>query len=241
MSFAFLTVARLHRYYNVILLPFVHRYLHRLEMLHRDLKSPNILLDNQFRAKVCDFGLTRMTRVSRVRIVHSPFTGVTRLLPPLEDVNIESGLDIFVSNVASYSETTLSIEDRGGKMTKAVGTTRWMAPEVFRGDRLYGRAVDVYSFGVVMWELMTRQTPWRELEGNDFNCADDARVSFFNELNHALQSNRRPTIPRDVELGFPHYVEVMKRCWAGDPADRPPFAEVVDELSACLREVYMTV
>ena len=206
-------------------------------MLHRDLKSPNILLDKQLRAKVCDFGLTRMTRVSRVRIVHSPFTGTTRLLPPLESTNIDSGLGVSAANVATYSETTVSIEDRAGKMTKAVGTMRWMAPEMFRGDRLYGRAIDVYSFGIVMWELTTRQTPWRELEGDATGCGEDASVSFFKELNRALQSNRRPTIPEDVVLSFPHYVEVMKRSWAGDPADRPTFTEVVDELSACLRGV----
>ena len=215
------------------------RYLHGLELLHRDLKSPNILLDKQLRAKVCDFGLTRMTPVSRARIVHSPFTGVTRLLPPLEgiDINCASGSQAFAVNVPHYSETMVSIEDRRGKMTKAVGTLLWMAPEVFRGDRIYGRAIDVYSFGIVMWELTTRQMPWRELQRDGSKCADDGRVSFFKELNHALQSNRRPTIPEDVVLSFPHYVEVMTQCWAGDAADRPPFTQVVDELSACLREV----
>ena len=204
-------------------------------MLHRDLKSPNILLDKQLKAKVCDFGLTRIMRVGRARIVHSPFTGTTRLLPPVEDVNTNSNFPISTTNNALCFETTVSIEDRRGKMTKAVGTTRWMAPEVFRGDHLYGRAIDVYSFGIVMWELTTRQTPWREIERD--GCQDHDSVSFFTKLNHALQTNRRPTIPEDVVLSFPHYVALMKECWAGDQADRPSFTEIVDELSACLREV----
>ena len=203
-------------------------------MLHRDLKSPNILLDKQFRAKVCDFGLTRVMRVARAHIVHSPFTGTTRLLPADIPIDINSfPLRVSEPSSALSSETTVSIEDRNGHMTKAAGTTRWMAPEVFRGDRIYGRAVDVYSFGMVMWELTTLRTPWMELEGD----GEYDGVEFFKKLNRALQTNRRPTIPAVVALNYPHYVAVMQQCWEGDPADRPPFSLVVNELAACLREM----
>lgn len=34
-------------------------YLHSHRILHRDLKPPNILLDKNYKAKVCDFGLAR--------------------------------------------------------------------------------------------------------------------------------------------------------------------------------------
>ena len=35
-------------------------YLHRLDIIHRDVKSLNMLIDTQFRVKVCDFGLARL-------------------------------------------------------------------------------------------------------------------------------------------------------------------------------------
>jgi serine/threonine protein kinase len=34
-------------------------YMHSLELVHRDIKSHNVLIDQNLMVKVCDFGLTR--------------------------------------------------------------------------------------------------------------------------------------------------------------------------------------
>ena len=201
-------------------------HLHGRHMLHRDLKSANILVDEQLRAKVCDFGLARVARLPRQQVVHSPFTGTTRLLPRADgDVGISDGQQ---SAQSMSSHAALCIEDARGVMTRATGTLLWMAPEMFRGDRNYGQAVDVYSFGIVMWELTTRITPWSELPID--------HTAFFRELNRALQTGRRPAIPSEVSVSYPRFVHVMQQCWSGDPADRPPFSNIANELALCVRE-----
>jgi serine/threonine protein kinase len=200
-------------------------HLHQLHMLHRDLKSANVLLNEErTMAKVCDFGLARVVRpVKQNVIVQSPFTGVRRLLPGGVGVD-----DMNDGQVAlSIDRAAMSVVDARGTMTKAAGTLRWMAPEVFRGDQSYTKAVDVYSFGVVLWELATRKVPCvGELSSDD--------LELFEGLNLALQTGRRPTIPDAVLQKHGAFVAVMERCWAGDPANRPTFSEAARKLEVIL-------
>ena len=100
--------------------------------------------------------------------------------------------------------------------TRGVGTPLWMAPEVLSSGK-YSDSVDVYSMGIVMWEMASQQEPWPDLKG-PFLC---------NTLLELLLTGARPPVDPAWPVGF---CAVMQRCWQTEPAARPRFAELVDQL-----------
>ncbi|KAL5709595.1 non-specific serine/threonine protein kinase [Ranunculus cassubicifolius] len=147
-------------------------YLHRRNppIVHRDLKSPNLLVDKKYTVKVCDFGLSRLK-----------------------------------------ANTFLSAKS-------AAGTPEWMAPEVLR-DEPSNEKCDVYSFGVILWELMTLQLPWSNL--------NQAQVVFAVGFK-----NKRLEIPPNVN---PQVGILIEACWSNEPWKRPSFSSIMEALRPLIK------
>ncbi|KAG2501064.1 hypothetical protein HYH03_000883 [Edaphochlamys debaryana] len=146
-------------------------YLHSLNVVHRDLKPQNVLLDESGAAKVADFGIAK-------------------------------------------------IKDRTLMSTRNAhaGTPAYMAPEQFEG-RPVGEKVDVYAFGVTLWECLTGEQPWAELQ-------NPMQVIFV----VGVQCQRPPLPPTTP----PDLAALIAACWADDPAARPAFVEVIGALRGLL-------
>lgn len=100
-------------------------------------------------------------------------------------------------------------------MTGLIGTTLWMAPEVLLSTPFYDEKVDVYSFGILLWELLTGKPPY------------DNNVS--TELTRDIvEQNKRPPIPKDTPE---HLRNLIVSCWEAEPSKRPPFHQIVANLS----------
>nr|XP_035940703.1 mitogen-activated protein kinase kinase kinase 20 isoform X3 [Halichoerus grypus] len=92
-------------------------YLHMeapVKVIHRDLKSRNVVIAADGVLKICDFGASRF-----------------------------------------HNHTT---------HMSLVGTFPWMAPEVIQSLPV-SETCDTYSYGVVLWEMLTREVPFKGLEG----------------------------------------------------------------------------
>uniref|UniRef100_A0A7N0UWI0 Protein kinase domain-containing protein n=1 Tax=Kalanchoe fedtschenkoi TaxID=63787 RepID=A0A7N0UWI0_KALFE len=147
-------------------------YLHKRNppIVHRDLKSPNLLVDKKFTVKVADFGLSRL-------------------------------------------KTNTYISSKS-----AAGTPEWMAPEVLR-DEPSNEKSDVYSFGVILWELVTMQQPWSNL-----NAAQVVAAVGFR--------GKRLEIPRELNS---QVASIIEACWAIEPWKRPSFSTIMEMLRPLIK------
>ncbi|XP_066348509.1 probable serine/threonine-protein kinase At1g01540 isoform X1 [Miscanthus floridulus] len=118
-------------------------YLHEgLEpkVVHRDVKSSNILLDKHWNAKLSDFGLAKLLGSERSYVT-------TRVMGTF-------GLDI---NTAYKIRITQDKQECGGLFFYFIAC-RYVAPE-YAGTGMLNETSDVYSFGILIMEIISGRVP----------------------------------------------------------------------------------
>jgi serine/threonine-protein kinase len=133
-----------------------------------------------------------------------------------ENIRIEPSGKVKLMDFGIAKAHDLSLTKTGVSM----GTPFYMAPEQILGKELSNRC-DIYSFGLMLYEMFTGVKA--------FN-ADTIERLFFRILNEPLD----PGVLHAMGVP-PAAVNLMMRCAAKNPADRPQsFQEVEDELNRIL-------
>lgn len=164
------------------------QYLHNANppMIHRDLKSPNVLVDDSWHAKIADFGTLRFSEIVSSAQIHNSMGS-----------------------------------KRSMEMTGLVGTTRWMAPEVMRGEKIYTSKVDIYSLALILWELIEGKLPFESTRWN-------------HEIEDYVLRGLRPVIRHDQCPS--RWKLLIMTCWQADPRERPTIQQVISSLQRIARE-----
>ncbi|XP_042813102.1 mitogen-activated protein kinase kinase kinase 13 [Panthera tigris] len=149
-------------------------YLHLHKIIHRDLKSPNVLVTHTDAVKISDFG------------------------------------------------TSKELSDKSTKMSFA-GTVAWMAPEVIRNEPV-SEKVDIWSFGVVLWELLTGEIPYKDV---------DSSAIIWGVGSNSLHLPVPSTCPDGFKI-------LMKQTWQSKPRNRPSFRQTLMHLDIASADVLAT-
>ena len=110
---------------------------HAAGLVHRDLKPDNIMVGDDGRVRVMDFGLTR---------AESGFDPEAIDPAPVEPESERPREDLLVTPLTQHGSL--------------LGTPAYMAPEQFAGVATITAAADQFSFCVTLWQLLYGQRPF---------------------------------------------------------------------------------
>lgn len=167
-------------------------------VVHRDLKSHNVLL-------------TSRNPVARMFERNDMGQhGGDAVWAKVADFGIAKARGHTIMATTSGGGTTA-----GGQGGGLAGTPVYMAPELFRGvtgtDLRAGEKCDVYSFGVLLWECVTGLVPWGWM------------VNHMQVIFAVAVEGRRLPMPRVDECAARDLMRLMTECWCEDAVGRPTF------------------
>merc|ERR550537_1990759 len=119
-------------------------------------------------------------------------------------------------------------------MTAGVGTVAYMPPEVINefeydhGDVvLDGPKCDVFSFAVLALYAVTGVSPHEGLNNNEIFAKVGMSAKRTPVPTEYFQADANP----ELSGSFPKFVALVDQMWAQDPAERPPFAIILAEIT----------
>jgi len=125
---------------------------HHAEIVHRDFKPDNVLVGEDGRARVLDFGLA--------------FPRVSRLVDGTNDETPPRGVPLLPYDATSHPGAPDPAQTHSGGNVLA-GTIAYMSPEQLRAQPLDGRS-DQFSFCVSLYEAVYGQRPFTGRTFNEF-------------------------------------------------------------------------
>ncbi|KAG6538541.1 hypothetical protein ZIOFF_003665 [Zingiber officinale] len=186
-------------------------------VIYRDFKASNVLLDEEFRPKLSDFGLAREGPSDNR-------THVTTALA-LPDLHMNMKLN---NSVLAYLFIYLFCGDQ------VMGTHGYAAPDYVETGHLTTKS-DVWSFGVVLYEILTgRRAMERNRPRNQQKLLD--WVKQFPSQSGKFSMMIDPRLENKYSLLAAREVAVLADlCLSKFARERPKMSEVVESLKQAMQ------
>ncbi|OWF51578.1 Serine/threonine-protein kinase CTR1 [Mizuhopecten yessoensis] len=137
-------------------------------------------------------------------IAHCDIKSQNVLMDSREGGYVAKITDFGLSMMRNSSDTSSTAHDQ----VRNIGTPRYSAPEVLRGELLDRAAMmraDVYSLGLVVFEIISDDEPFDSLDAKQIE-------------RYVGNGEERPVFGSDIDENVE---ENVKTCWSRDPSLRP--------------------
>jgi len=185
------------------------QYLHSFDppLIHRDIKSLNILVDDSWNAKLADFGTVHVARVMKqdaASMLMSAEVGTIRWSAP------EMLINHYKTHHVSKSSSENGLRNRS-KQSDYGSAFKPMVSE-------YTDKVDIYSMGIVLWEICTRKLPFED-------------IKFLHQIKEFVLQGHRLPIPNNIPTELHRLIE---QAWHADPSQRPTASEMCNVVQSLI-------
>jgi fyn-related kinase len=104
------------------------------------------------------------------------------------------------AKISDFGFAKTKEHSKSNSIANTMGTIPWAAPEYLTFKRVQERNEkgDVFSFGVIVWELITRQIPWK------------AEGYSSEDIQQAIEHGFRLEIPENCPKSLK---KLMANCW----------------------------
>ncbi|MGH9509687.1 MAG: serine/threonine-protein kinase, partial [Terriglobales bacterium] len=175
---------------------------HEKDIVHRDIKSQNIMVTSRGQVKILDFGLAKLKE---------PLRSAAGLQPkPAAD----SKTTMFDPEEFAVEEQA-SLHDFKTRIGAIMGTATHMSPEQALGAGVDARS-DIFSFGVVLYEMATGQLPF------EAPSLGEALINILN-AEPAAVGRLNPEAPADL-------ARLIHQCLSKNKVFRPSAADLAEQL-----------
>jgi len=191
---------------------------HERELVHRDFKPDNVMVDKAGHVRVMDFGLARLAADGPEPAADAPAAAAA----PPEEIDVDATAAINAApprggaeRAADMFTSTKPLAQDLTQTGAVLGTPAYMAPEQFDRQAADARS-DQFSYCVALWEALYETRPFAGRS--------------FSELEDNVKGGRLAAVPAATRV--PSWVhKALARGLSRNPADRFP------SMSALLAEL----